>query len=236
MCGRFVLDTSPNEIAELLDLSEPPPFVRRFNIAPTDEVLTVRISRRTGERAVAFMRWGLVPFWADDPSIASRLINARSETAATRRAFKTPFERRRCVVPASGFYEWKKLDAGGKQPYYIHRRDGGLMTFAGLWDVWRTRETDERIESCTILTTQPSALVAQLHDRMPAILDPHDFNTWLDPETTDRDVLRAMLRPAPEGALSIHPVSRRVNRVANDDPSLIDPVQDANDAEPGLFE
>jgi putative SOS response-associated peptidase YedK len=194
MCGRF----SQAQIAELdrevFRLLEMPALEPRYNIAPTQDVAVVR-ERRNGERVLQLLRWGLIPSWAKDPALGNRMINARAETLAVKPAFKRPFARQRCIVPADGFYEWKRT-GGAKQPYYIRREDGGPMAFAGLWDRWRS-DGDATVDSFTIVTTTPNDLVAPIHNRMPAILLPDGYDMWLDSENRDVDDLSSLLGPYP---------------------------------------
>lgn len=225
MCGRYALTKPPEVLAALLHVRWMRfDLVPRYNIAPTQVVAGVRSAADGGRELVGF-RWGLIPSWAKEKAIGSRLINARSETVATTPAFRGAFRHRRCVVPATGFYEWKKLEGTGrKQPFFIQRRDGQPMVLAGLWESWSDRETGELIESCTILTTEPNATVSPLHDRMPVILDEGGWTTWLEPGIESPEALKAVLRPAPDDALVVDPVSPRVNSPRQDDPSLIEPV------------
>ena len=169
------------------------------------------------------LHWGLVPAWAEEPKVGGQMINARAESAATKPVFREAFRRRRCLVPADGFYEWKKLTSG-KQPYCIRGRDHQPFAFAGLWERWLGSDAYPPIESFTILTTEPNALLRPLHDRMPVILDPGDFDLWLDPAIGEPDRLRRLLSPFPDDRLVAYPVSTRVNRPANDDPSCLEEV------------
>jgi putative SOS response-associated peptidase YedK len=216
MCGRFTLRTPLSKLVRqfgVLDMPELPP---RYNIAPTQDVAAVRA---VGDgRELVLLRWGLIPPWADDPRVGNRSINARSETVDTKPAFREAFRQRRCVVVADGFYEWK---AGGraKQPYYIQAADGGAFAFAGLWERWR--RGGQRIESCTILTTDANERVAALHDRMPVILAPRDYDLWLDPAVQEPDRLKPLLRPCEDDLLTMYPVSTDVNRPSNDSPECI---------------
>jgi putative SOS response-associated peptidase YedK len=221
MCGRYALSSSVEQLVELFKLARFVAFDPRYNLAPTDLAPVVRA--RDGERSLDVLRWGLIPFWAKDPSIGSRMINARAETARTKPAFRDAYERRRCIVPADAFYEWKK-EADGKQPYCIRRADGAPMAFAGLWSSWRPSDDAEKVRTFAILTTRPNETVATLHDRMPAILEPEAFAAWLDPDA-DPEALAELLGPAADGVLDMYPVSRRVNSVRNDDPSCITPVE-----------
>ncbi|MDT8306178.1 MAG: SOS response-associated peptidase [Anaerolineae bacterium] len=223
MCGRFTLLVPAEELAQAFDLPSIPEVAPpRYNIAPTQPVAIVRLDQARGERELAYVNWGLIPFWADDPSIGNRMINARAETAAEKPAFRAAFKYRRCLVPASGFYEWQKRN-GAKQPYYIYAAQGRVLGLAGLWERWTDPDGSE-IQSCTILTTGPSGDVSSLHNRMPLILDPADYGTWLHSDGTNMDELQHLLRPAPEGTLAAEPVSTYVNRPGNEGPECIAPL------------
>ncbi len=220
MCGRFALAATGEEVAEHYQLSEVPFIVPRYNIAPTQPVAAVRFNR-AGERELTFFQWGLIPSWAKDPSIGSRLINARCETAAEKPSFRSAFKRRRCLLPATGFFEWRKTD-GHKQPLYIREADEGIMSLAGLWEIWQSPDGGE-LETCTILTTEPNALMAPIHDRMPVILDPADYDMWLDGDTPV-DRLQHLMRPFDAEQLLAYPVSTAVNKPQNDTADIITPV------------
>jgi putative SOS response-associated peptidase YedK len=168
MCGRFVLMTPGRDLAERFGLEEEPVLEPRYNIAPTQMVAIIRLEKETGRRRLDFVRWGLIPFWSKDPSIGNKLINARAETAAEKPAFSSAFKSRRCLVPADGYYEWKKRKEGQKQPYLARNADGTPFAFAGLWEKWQAPE-DQIIESCTILTTDANDLTRPIHDRMPVV-------------------------------------------------------------------
>ena len=174
-----------------------------------------------GERRLEMLRWGLIPPWADESQIGSRMINARAETAPEKPSFRRAFRVRRCLIPADGFYEWKRTN-GSKQPYYIHMKDERPFAFAGLWESWNDN-SGPAIRSCTILTTGPNALVAGVHDRMPVILPAGSYDAWLDPEA-ERDELAALLAPYPEDEMEAYPVSRFVNSPSNNDPRCIEPA------------
>ncbi len=224
MCGRFSQAAAPEDIAELFDLpvQAVPDYRPRYNLAPTQPALVLRRHPQTGERELTFLTWGLVPSWAKDPTIGSRLINARAETLAEKPAFRAAFRRRRCLVPANGFFEWKKTGSG-KQPYFIARKDGRPMAMAGLWEHWQSADGSV-IESFTLITTEPNELVKQIHDRMPAILPRTAFDAWLDPDE-DVALLQDLLRhPVSAEELDAWPVSTAVNRPDNDDSSLIEPL------------
>jgi putative SOS response-associated peptidase YedK len=208
MCGRYTLAAGADELVEAFEV--PPPafdLEPRYNIAPSQEAVVVAADRRG--RRMGLLTWGLVPAWADDPGPG--IINARSESVADKRSFRDAFARRRCLVPADGFYEWKK-EGGGKVPYWIHPADGGVMSFAGIWERW-SRPGAEPRHTFAILTTDASEDLAPIHDRMPVVLDPADRERWLDRGADPRGLL-TLLRPAPTGSLSSHPVDRRVNRPA----------------------
>jgi putative SOS response-associated peptidase YedK len=219
MCGRFTLRTPPAVLVEHFRLNSIPPLGPRYNIAPTQQIGVIR-QATPEQREFVWMRWGLVPHWAKDLSIGSQMINARSETAATKPAFRESFNRRRCLIVADGFYEWKKVGRQ-KQPYLIRLKEGGPFAFAGLWDRWGKDE--ERIETCTILTAPANELLCDLHNRMPVIFGPADYERWLDPAATDAAQLQPLLDAYPADDLVVEPVSPRVNHVANDDPAVLEP-------------
>lgn len=224
MCGRYTLTTPAEDLLEVFGVEELAFELRpRYNVCPTDNAPVV--ARRKDERSMGLLRWGLVPHWADDPSIGSRLINARSETASRKPAFRDAFRRRRCLVPADGFYEWKAEGGGegAKTPYWIHRPDRRPFAMAGLWDRWEPAEGDP-LHTFTILTRDAVPELRDLHARMPVLLDEEGRRRWLDPRS-DSESLSAVLRRRP-GPLRFHPVSRRVNRPGHDDPSCIEPVEE----------
>lgn len=228
MCGRFVSASPPDEVAAYFGAQ--PPVVTlpdNFNVAPTSDVYAVTEDAEH-QRSVSAFHWGLVPMWAKDTKVGSRMINARAETAATKNSFKGPFARRRCLVPADGFFEWKVTgtNAAGKptkQPMYIYRRDGEMLAMAGLWERWRgpTRDSDEVLYSTAVLTVAANGFMAPIHDRMPAFLAPDDWDLWLDPDVDDVAALSRLLRPAPEQLLVAHPVDPMVGNVRNKGPELI---------------
>lgn len=221
MCGRFTLTSSGQRLRDRFGLSAAPDApAPRYNIAPTQPVLV--IPNRT-QRLLRPARWGLVPHWAKDLSAGNRMINARAETLAARPAFRDALERRRCLIPADGFYEWKRDGARQRAPFYIHGRDGEPLAFAGLWDLWRPPQGDA-VASCTIITTAPNALLAELHDRMPVILAPQAYDAWLNPKPSHADALLRWLVPCPPEWLAAYPVSSLVNSPANDDPACITPL------------
>lgn len=224
MCGRFYLSTSGAEIASHFALLEVPVLAPRYNIAPGQPVPVVRVSHSRGGRVLEPRHWGLVPPWAEGPRGAHRMINARSESAAERPAFRTPLARRRGLVPADGFFEWMHRGRSSR-PFAIHRRDGGLLALAALFERWRGPD-DRVLDSCAILTTEANGAVRPIHDRMPVILRPQDFEAWLDPAQTDPEAILPLLRPCPDAELALHPVDPRVNDPRCDEPGLIEPERD----------
>lgn len=223
MCGRFTLSVSAEDLARLfsLDPAGMPPLLPRYNIAPTQPVLAIRADR-TGGREAVFLRWGLIPGWARDPAIGGRLINARSETAADKPSFRSAFRRRRCLVPADGFYEWRSAGRV-KQPYHLHASDGGPFAIAGLWERWSAPDGLD-VETCTLLTTAANEAVAAIHDRMPVIVAPPDFDRWLDPDLTDPLAVEDLLRPVATDFLAWYPVDSRVNRSGEEGADLRQPL------------
>ena len=233
MCGRYASATPPDELARYFGAEAPEPEPRiepNHNVAPTQAVYAVFES--DGARRLDAFHWGLVPFWAKTPGIGSKMINARAETLASSNAYRRPFARRRCLIPADGFYEWTRPPgAEHKQPVYVSRADGEPFAFAGLWEVWKDREHPDdqgeeapELYSCTIVTGQPNSKMAEFHHRMPVILPPSSWDAWLDRDNRDTGELERLLVPAPSGLLRIHPVSRAVNSVRNNGPHLIEEV------------
>jgi putative SOS response-associated peptidase YedK len=229
MCGRYVSSSTSDEIAQYFDAEvvTETALPARWNVAPTDDIYVVL--EDGGTRRVAAHHWGLVPFWAKSPAVGNKMINARAEGIASKGAYKRAFAGQRCIVPADGFYEWKKIPGQKtKQPYFIRRPDGEQIAFAGLWEEWRpSKGSEERLRSATIITTTPNDVMAELHDRMPVILPPSAWEAWLDPDNADLDTLGKLLVPAPPEVLTLHPVSTEVSNVRNDGPQLIDPVEPA---------
>lgn len=221
MCGRYTLASSPEELQEELGLDEPPELPPRYNIAPTQDVPVVT---NDAPGALRMVRWGLVPSWADDPSIGNKMINARVETLGSKPAFKRAYARRRCLVAADGFYEWKKLPSG-KQPWYMRLVSGKPFAFAGLWERWKSPE-GEPLLSCVVITRPAAGAAAEIHDRMPLILPPKARSAWLADEPQDPAELTALLRKLPLPKLQIHPVSKRVSSPHNEGPDLVEPVAD----------
>ncbi|MFM7056400.1 MAG: SOS response-associated peptidase [Planctomycetota bacterium] len=234
MCGRFTLRTPAGVLMQIFHTPAFPELHPRWNIAPTQQIVAVTAAGTDAGRLQAgWFRWGLVPFWADDPSIGSRLLNARSETAAEKPAFRAAFRKRRCLIPADGFYEWQTLASKKKQPWWIHQPDQRPFAMAGLWEVWTpggkqaaaipSNDAPAPLLSCTVLTTTASSDLCGLHDRMPVILPPALWPLWLNPQTPS-DTLRQLLQPASPGTLLLTCVSTRVNRPTPDSPDCITPV------------
>jgi putative SOS response-associated peptidase YedK len=221
MCGRFSLGATIR-VGQLFDLPNWPETPPRYNIAPSQEVPAVIQNRETGTREFHAIRWGLVPSWAKDPAIGNRMINARSETAATKPTFRKPLRERRCLILADGFYEWKR-ERSRKQPYYIKLRDGDPFAFAGLWDHWAPAD-GQPLETCTILTTTPNEVVQRIHDRMPVILPPAAYDLWLDPTIHEVERIQGVLVPYAAKEMTVYPVSPRVNNPAYDTPECLAPL------------
>lgn len=222
MCGRFTLTVDPADLKEAFgDFIFPTQFAPRYNIAPSQPVLAIP---NEGKNKADFFLWGLIPSWAKDPTIASKLINARGETIAEKPSFRGSFKYKRCLIPADGFYEWK-AEAGRKTktPYFIHMKDRKPFALAGLWDEWHSPDGNA-IRTCTIITTTPNALMADLHNRMPVILDKSQFADWLNPMPQTAENLLHLIQPFPDGKMSAHPVSTLVNAPSNDRAELITPA------------
>lgn len=221
MCGRFSLGGTVR-VGQLFDLPNWPETPPRYNIAPGQDVPAVIRNRETAARESRLFRWGLVPFWAKDPTIGNRLINARAETVAAKPAFRRPLRERRCLILADGFYEWEQRGRR-KQPWYIRMRDSRPFAFAGLWDRWQLA-SDEPIETCAIVTTEPNEVIGRVHNRMPAILSPEAYGLWLDPTFQDVEGVQAVLRPFPAEEMVAFPVGTQVNSPVHDSPDLIVPL------------
>lgn len=244
MCGRFISVSSPELLAARFGVDEVAVHGHEpdYNVTPRASVLVVR--DRDGEhrrRVLSLLRWGLVPSWATDPSIGNRLVNARAETLGTSRTYRRSFERHRCIVPADGFYEWKELSGRGegaqrlKQPYFVHRRDGEPLAFAGLWAAWKVPDGDEErhaapdgwYRSCVIVTTRANSLLTPIHDRMPVVLPERAWSRWLDPAERDLGALSSWLVPTSDDVLEVYPVGREVNDPRNNGPELVRRVPEA---------
>jgi putative SOS response-associated peptidase YedK len=224
MCGRFGIKSTPDHLLRLLGFVERPNFPPRYNIAPMQPVPIVRLEN--GARHFALMRWGLIPSWVKDPRKFALLINARAEGIAEKPSFRAAIRRRRCLVPADGFCEWRREEKS-KRPYFIRARGGDPMAFAGIWEKWADPAGGE-IDAAAIITCAANTTLAPIHERMPAIIRPEDFDIWLDPDETKFKEACALLTPAPEDFMETYEVSPRVNKVANDDAENISPVTDAN--------
>ena len=216
MCGRYRLSRRKQLVEEYFDAFGEEDWNPRYNIAPTQPIPVIRQHPKEPNRVLSLMRWGLIPSWAKDMSGAAGMINARSETAAIKPAFRDPMKYRRCLVPADGFYEWARRGTS-KQPFCFEVNDGELFAFAGLWDRWKD-PSGQWVKSCWILTTTPNAVTSAVHDRMPVILKRDDYDLWLDPGVTNVDALSDLLEPFEAGLMRSYPVSSRVNQVQNDDP------------------
>ena len=224
MCGRYRLSRRKQVIEEYFDsVSGEVDWSPRYNIAPTQPVPVIRQNPKELTRALSLMRWGLIPHWAKDPSIATSTINAKSETASTKPAFRDPLKLRRCLIPADGFYEWMRTTTS-KQPFCFEVKDGELFAFAGLWDGWKDA-SGNWIKTCTILTTTPNAVTATVHNRMPVILTPDSYGIWLDPAVTNVQVVCELLKPYDANSMRSYPVSARINHVGNDDEECSQPVE-----------
>lgn len=223
MCGRFTQERATAELAEIFgaeDLVGVPGG--RFNVAPTDDAAVV--VQREDRRAVTAYRWGLIPHWAEDPRIGSRMFNARAETLATSPVFRDALRRRRCLVPVDSFYEWRR-DGKVRQPFRIVRTDREPLALAGLWSGWRDPGSGDVRRTFTIVTTVPNDLMRTIHDRMPVVIPPEAWDRWLDPSLPDAGELQGLLVPANDGSLEAYPVSRAVNDVRHDGPDLIEPLE-----------
>jgi putative SOS response-associated peptidase YedK len=225
MCGRYDLTQHPAVIALQFALDLVPEWTPRYNIAPTQRVLVVRKDPEVGQVAATY-RWGLVPGWAKDPSIGNRLINARGDSVAEKPAFRSAFKRWRCLIPATGFYEWQAIPGTrSKHPYRIVPANDTLFAFAGLTERWEGSEGP--LYTCCIVMTESNELMRPIHKRMPVIVAPSDYDRWLDPKNTDTAELKVLLRPYPAELMRAYPVSARVNSVRNEDPGLIEPLPEA---------
>jgi len=223
MCGRYRLSRRKQLVEEYFDCGPwDEEWSPRYNIAPAQPIPVIRQNPKKPVREPALMKWGLIPHWAKTPSIATNTINAKSETAATKPAFRDPLKLRRCLIPADGFYEWRKTGTA-KQPYCFEVNEGELFAFAGIWDRWRD-PNGNTVETCSILTTTPNAVTSAIHDRMPVILDPDSYDLWLDPGMQNVAAASELLKPYDARLMRCYPVSSRVNHVANDDEECSRPV------------
>ncbi|MBM4326790.1 MAG: SOS response-associated peptidase [Deltaproteobacteria bacterium] len=224
MCGRFVLMALGKLVAEQFELDDEPNLEPRYNIAPSQQVAAVCRIPETKKRELRMFRWGLIPFWAKDEKIGHKLINAKSETVAEKPAFRAAFKHKRCLIPADGFYEWKRREGKKtKQPHFIRMKNGEPFALAGLWENWESPE-GKIIESCVILTTNSNNLIQSLHDRMPVIVLPQDYELWLNTAITDTENLKRLFTPHPQEAMEAYEVSVFVNGPSNEDPECIEPI------------
>jgi putative SOS response-associated peptidase YedK len=224
MCGRYRLSRRKQVVEEYFDaVSGDDEWNPRYNIAPTQPVAVIRQNPREPVRELSLIRWGLIPSWAKDTSTSAKMINARSETAATKAAFRNALKSRRFLVPADAFYEWSRTGKA-RQPYCFEVGEGELFAFAGIWDRWRDARGNA-VETCSILTTMPNAVTSAVHDRMPVILDPDCYDLWLDPGMRDVNAASELLKPCDARLMRCYPVSTRINSVANDDEECSAPVE-----------
>ncbi len=223
MCGRFIQYSDPEIYAKQFGLDEIDPVAPSYNVAPSQQVMIIR-QRPTGVRELMHVRWGLIPSWSKGPDNRYTMINARAETVGHKPAYRTAFRRRRCLIPTEGFYEWRTL-ASGKQPYLIRRKDQAPFAMAGIREVWHGKNSPP-VESCSIIVTNSNAVISPIHDRMPVVLDPLDYDVWLNPENQDIQGLTSLLRPADPRDWAVHPVSQRANSPRINDKALIVPIAD----------
>jgi putative SOS response-associated peptidase YedK len=223
MCGRLTLTTPARVVAEHFDVAEVPLLAPRYNIAPSQTVAVVRQRRSVPERTLEMRVWGLVPAWAAEPSIGARLINARAETVAQKRAYRDAFRQRRCLVAADGFYEWQARGRNPKQPYHVTPQGAELFAIAGLYERW-TGSEGSPLDTCTLITTEANERMRPVHGRMPALLPRDAWSAWLDPKGHDVEALQALLCPSPVDSLALQPVGLRVNDTRHDDAECIRPV------------
>ncbi|EZH66803.1 hypothetical protein DH09_02360 [Bacillaceae bacterium JMAK1] len=218
MCGRFTFFEQLQSLQKHFNIAITAidEYQESYNVAPTQQVVTVRNDGQ--QNRLGTLRWGFIPSWSKDPKIGYKMINARGETVHEKNSFRTAFKKRRCIIPASGFYEWKNID-GKKQPYHIQLKNGDPLAFAGLWETWSDK--DETIHSCTIITTEANELMRDIHDRMPVILTPADYEAWLDPTITESEYLLSYLEPYPAGDMIAYEVSTDVNSPHNNHANLI---------------
>jgi putative SOS response-associated peptidase YedK len=226
MCGRFSLNQTGEGLADVFhQLNVVPPVEPRFNIAPSQPVATITATLNNPEPQFHLLQWGLIPSWAKDPTIGNRLINARAETVSEKPSFRAAFKRRRCLILADGFYEWQRqANRKTKQPYYFFLKQHQPFAFAGLWEHWTDPSSGGEVQTCTILTTDANELMDPIHNRMPVILEPEDYDTWLDPSRYNPGKLQAMLHPYWSDAMACYAVSTEVNKPQNDRPDCIAPL------------
>jgi len=225
MCGRYVLKATLQQLQETYGAIPDGTFSAEpnFNVAPSHHMPV--ILEEGSKKLIRPHRWGLVPFWADSVKTGYSMINARGESLSTKKSFQKPFKSQRCVVPASGFYEWKTTESG-KYPHFIHRKHSDLMHFAGLWEEWEDKKNNDLVRSFTIITTEANGPVSELHDRMPAMLLPEEFEPWLDTSVSDTEMLQDLIRPWPDDDIDFYRVSDKVGNVRNNRPELLEPYRD----------
>lgn len=219
MCGRFSQSKSAETIAQVFQVNNVPPLTPRYNIAPTQQIQTILQNAEQSQRQFQMLHWGLIPSWAKDPKMGARMINARAETVTEKPSFRAAFKQRRCLILADGFYEWQQQEKN-KQPFYFRMNDEHPFAFAGLWEHWKSGD-GEVIDSCTILTTEPNDLMRPVHNRMPVIIDPKDYDLWLDTEVKKPELLQPLLHPYSAEEMTAYPVSTKVNKPVNDSAELI---------------
>jgi putative SOS response-associated peptidase YedK len=227
MCGRYAITTAPEAMRQLFEYGEMPDFPPRYNVAPSQPIPVVRLWE--GERQFALMRWGLIPGFVKDPKTISLLFNARGETVNERPAFRNAMKRRRCLIPADGFYEWRR-DGKSNRPYFVRRKGGGTLAFAGLWETW-VGPNGEELDTAAVVTTDASPLIRPVHHRMPVILAPETWDMWLDTLRVDERMASALIAPAPDDLLEVYEVSPAVNRAVHDTPDLVAPYTAPPEAE-----
>lgn len=220
MCGRYLITSTPEAMRTLFKYREQPNFPPRYNVAPTQPIPIVRLYE--GERQFALVRWGLIPAWVKDPKTFSLILQARSDSVVDKPSFRNAMKRRRCLIPADGFYEWNEA-TNPRRPYIVRPRDGKPVAFAGLWEAW-TGPNGEEMETAAVITCEANRMLAPIHHRMPVVISPEAFDFWLDPKV-DAQTAAALLVPAPENLFEAWEISRDVNRVTNDHPGLLEPVQ-----------
>jgi len=228
MCGRYAVTSSPEAIRALFRYVDLPNFPPRYNIAPTQPIAIVRLEQ--GQRRFALVRWGFIPSWAKDPRMVSLMFNARGETVTDKPAYRAAMRRRRCLIPADGFYEWRRVGPRS-QPHYVRRKDGSSFAFAGIWETW-TGPNGEELDTAAIITTRANNTLASIHERMPVVLPEDTYDRWLNCDEVDAETAAILIAPPPDDSLEAYEVSSAVNRAANDEARLIEPASETD--EPGL--
>lgn len=234
MCGRIILSSAPHVLAEKFYLDMVPDLLPRYNIAPTTDIPAVVPNPKTTGNLIRMFRWGLVPPWSPGPEVGAKMINARSETVLEKPSFREAFAKRRCLIPVDGFYEWQKRDKV-KQPFLFQRKDLSVFALAGLWEQWEY-PGGHKLDTCSILTTAANSTMRPIHHRMPVILPEKDWKVWLELNEEKASTLTGLLKPCAAELLLAHPVSTRVNKPVNDDPSCLEPVWDDPQGQMNLFD